>query len=70
MEKIPTAEEFVLKYNSSEQKDSLMVAFAKMHVIEALEWASGDAEAWVIGGLVAEVNKDSILNSYPLENIK
>lgn len=44
---IPTAEEFVLKYNSSEQKDSLMVAFAKMHTIEALKQASENASLMV-----------------------
>ena len=47
-----------------------MIEFAKMHVQEALKQASENAESYVIGGLTSEVDKDSILNAYSLENIK
>jgi hypothetical protein len=86
MEKIPTAEEFIVIYNSSPQKDSLMVAFAKMHVEAALKAASENSYVEYIDldtkeifdytdvitddNVGADVNKKSILNSYPLENIK
>lgn len=47
----------------------LMKDFAAHHVILALEIASNVA---VIEpkGMMTKVNKDSILNAYPLENIK
>lgn len=87
--KIPTAEEFVVKYNSTAQEDSLMVAFAKLHVEAALKAASENAKINVSEGnkevfigwgagrtpayakeTIREVSEDSIINSYPLENIK
>lgn len=68
---MPTAEEFFK--GISEHKDYLSIAkaFAKMHVTEALKQASKYAEIEVLCqhgyGII---DKDSILNSYPLENIK
>ena len=55
-----------------------LIEFAKLHVTEALEAASDkadlkDYEEYQYGGgyiTKQEINKDSILNSYPLENIK
>ena len=47
-----------------------MIEFAKMHVEEALKQASENAESYVIGGLTSDVDKDSILNAYPLDLIK
>lgn len=47
-----------------------MIEFAKMHVEAALKEASENAESYVIGGLTSEVDKESILNAYPLTNIK
>jgi hypothetical protein len=73
---VPTAEEFIVIYNSKPQKDSLMVAFTKLHLeaqkvaivqnvttINEPHW-SGEQEDDII------VDKDSILNAYPLENVK
>ena len=47
-----------------------MIEFAKMHVQEALKQASEKAESYVIGGLTSDVDKESILNAYPLDLIK
>jgi hypothetical protein len=47
-----------------------MKKFAKYHVEQALKCASEEAESYVIGGLTSEVDKESILNAYPLTNIK
>ena len=76
MEKIPTAREF---YDVHDSDDAvvMMIDFAKMHVEAALKEASENAKAhlehngeWVSTNVKSRVNKDSILNSYPLENIK
>jgi len=58
----------------------LMADFAKYHVTLALQAASKNAQANLsdedeeeynqLGDIVCEVYKPSILNSYPLENIK
>ena len=55
----------------------IMIEFAKLHVEAALKEASENAETEDVweGNTGSEycdtnVNKDSILNSYPLENIK
>ena len=66
-------------------KQELMIEFAKMHVQEALKQASEKAFVEYIDletnekfdytdvitddDVGADVNKDSILNAYPLENI-
>jgi hypothetical protein len=83
MEKIPTASEFYQNYIEENNHDShidieeMMIEFAKMHVEAALKEASENAETEDVweGNTGSEycdtiVNKDSILNSYPLENIK
>ena len=84
MAQIPTAEELLSKrvYINRDGVDSVddtvsdvtatMVEFAKMHVEAALKEASENADIipdpngmdWDV------VSKDSILNSYPLTNIK
>lgn len=61
----------------------LMIEFAKLHVTEALKQASENVEyscyikyndpydfSAGIDCLVDELNKNSILNAYPLDNIK
>ena len=86
MSKIPTAEEcfnnFVdfeicpLKGYTSKQLTNdikkAMIEFAKLHVEAALKEASENAETkWVkYTDHDYEIDKDSILNAYPLENIK
>lgn len=52
-----------------------MIEFAKLHVEAALEAASSKSytESIYTGrqfGMQSRVNKNSILNAYPLENIK
>lgn len=51
-----------------------MKEFAKLHVIEALKIASIQAETYnkskFTGDVNPHVDMDSILNSYPLNNIK
>ena len=46
-----------------------MIEFAKLHVKEALQKAYENADLEYYGDEVC-YNKDSILNAYPLENIK
>ena len=49
----------------------MMVAFAKYHVEQALREVSNNAETSIIKYTDDyEINKDSILNTYPLSNIK
>ena len=82
---IPTAEDFLQdsftishfyndKYNRmscfSDDVQKAMIGFAKLHVEAALKASSENAESYVIGGLTSEVDKESILNAYPLKNIK
>ena len=45
-----------------------MIEFAKLHVEEALKQAS--EQVYVSDTVFCEIDKDSILNAYPLENIK
>ena len=66
MEKIPTAREFYDKHDSDDCV-VMMIDFAKLHVEAALKAASENAEITDYG---YSVDRDSILNSYPLENIK
>jgi hypothetical protein len=54
-----------------------MIEFAKLHVEAALKEASENGQAfvngngeWISSNVTAFINKDSILNSYPLENIE
>jgi hypothetical protein len=81
MEKISAAEE-ILKYNESQayfnQKSDYriksMIEFAKLHVESALKLITTEATVETINKYSPEeqhiVNQDSILNAYPLENIK
>jgi hypothetical protein len=72
--KIMTAEEFLehIEENGKYTFDwkEFGILFAKYHVEQALKCASEEAESYVIGGLTSEVDKESILNTYPLKNIK
>ena len=81
---IPTAEEFLNNSNninyrklepSNPHLDILsfieadLIEFAKLHVKEALQKAYENADLEYYGDEVC-YNKDSILNAYPIENIK
>ena len=83
MEKIPTAKELfdkMLEINDECTSTEMMIEFAKLHVEQALKEASENAKVQNIYPkyVLNEhdefeyfiVNKDSILNSYPLENVK
>ena len=70
---------FVPYYNDTEiaaiavnDVQQLMLEFAKHNVEEALTAACAKGEARVhgTGSVWAEIEDDSILNSYPLENIE
>jgi len=54
--------------NEEEVKDA-MIEFAKYHVAEALKLAS-ENYLHIFEGELIFLNKESILNAYPLENIK
>ena len=74
MSKIPTAEEFLINKNmpgfaKHTVFTDYMIEFAKLHVKEALQKAYENADLEYYGDEVC-YNKDSILNAYPLENIK
>ena len=80
MEKILTAEDLALNFEigntkriSIEDAKEAMIEFAKLHVEEALKEASEKAD-YITDGQehITDIwiDKDSILNSYPLENIK
>jgi len=88
MNKIPTAEEQLEIYGTSDAIEA-MIEFAKLHVEAALEAASEEANAISsssnitskdklkgVQGLICvhlgdvSVDKNSILNAYPLTNIK
>ena len=80
MEKVPTACEFITStpghLTGDVDDETLMIEFAKMHVEAALKEASEKADTIYVEedgcatGDYYEVDKDSILNSYPLTNIK
>jgi len=79
---IITAEKFQKNYSieyydeggyqgiEEQELSKMLIEFAKMHVKQALKQSSENVESYVIEGLVSEVDRDSILNAYPLENIK
>lgn len=82
MSKIPTAEEFLneIKYITYSTEEKL-ITFAKLHVEackkEIIKNAKTDYNYLGEGGEFEDipiyeyfVDKDSILNAYPLENIK
>ena len=71
-----TAAEFFDEGNFNNVTD-MLIEFAKMHVQEALKQASVEAEVehelsnpYDPNSEYQIVNKDSILNAYPLGNIK
>jgi hypothetical protein len=59
----------MLEENDECTSTEMMIVFAKIHVTEALKEASENAESYVIVGLTSEVDKESILNAYPLDNV-
>ena len=78
---IPTARELIKKHKGyrsvcmEELYDRVspqtMIEFTKFHVEAALKEASKRAQVKVIGAVyVGEVVENSILNAYPLTNIK
>ena len=77
MEKIPTAENFLIINDDKDFRLSMsgryvsemMIEFAKMHVEAALYIASERADL-TDNGRFPYVDKGSILNSYSLDNIK
>ena len=66
---IPTAEEFCndMRYVTY-SLDEKLITFAKMHVEEALKEAS--EQVYVSDTVFCEIDRDSILNAYPLNLIK
>jgi hypothetical protein len=85
MEKIPTAEAWLKHFEENAYPGTsiseCMIDFAKLHVEQALKEASEKAETKIkmidyvgvrAGGQYEDkvVDKESILNSYPLEKIK
>ena len=68
--KIPTAEEFMNRpFGQRLDTQELMIEFAKLHVEAALEAASKNVE--VNGNIPQDwIDRQSILDAYPLENIK
>ena len=75
---IPTAEEFFNPHHSDDGTygqrhiESLLIQFARLHVDAALKTAAEQVTIQTsFGGMcVPIVNKLSILNAYPKENIK
>ena len=61
---IPTAEEFLQNSNKTtfDAIEKTMIEFAKLHVQAALKAADDNS--------IMYISADSILNAYPLENIK
>ena len=86
MSKIPTAEEKLkanfyngsfIEINSGDFEDikNIMIEFTKLHVEAALNAASENSRVNINGFLQDYdksccVDKNSILNAYPLENVK
>jgi hypothetical protein len=73
MEKIPTACEFITStpghLTGDVDDETLMIEFAKLHVEEALKAASKKSKAKE-GQITDYKLTNSILKSYPLDNIK
>lgn len=72
MDKIPTSEEFeennCEKFNSYSQ---LMIEFARLHVEAALKEANENVEVICdSSGIFQSIDKNSILNAYPIDLIK
>lgn len=72
MEKLPTAEEFLLNELNKETPKSIqdvLIEFAKLHVEAALKAAS-ETEVLYLRNGNAYTDEKAIINSYPLTNIK
>ena len=68
---IPTAKEFFKGIHKHEDYLNIACAFARIHVHLALKTASEKAKVDIIPVLkVYNINREEILESYPLENIK
>jgi len=70
---IPTAQEFIIIYNSNPQTDSLMVAFAKLHVEaqkEAILKKAFITHKETSNGDEYVIDKDSVNTAYQITNIK
>lgn len=74
MNPIPTAEEWLTSFGADADDmyykssvEEAMIEFAKLHVEAALKIASESESNGTEG---YKIYKDSILNAYPLENIK
>jgi hypothetical protein len=73
---IPTAEDFFAEHcvemDSTVAKQ--MIEFAKLHVQAALKAADDNADVTAVdvcmSGVIWGVDSETILNAYPLENIK
>lgn len=73
MEKIPTAEEFWLSKRPQLSHAKIAKEFAKLHVTAALQAATYNIEYYeepYDDSQTRYVDESSILNAYPLENIK
>jgi hypothetical protein len=78
MKKLPTAEEFLESQHETVPNiefdiRQVMIEFAKLHVEQALKEASENGQAkydYTFEMYISDVDKDSILNSYPLDKIK
>lgn len=78
-EKISSAFEFLSNFTDNPDDDTIyiaMIEFAKLHVEAALKSASKKVELtdfayeFLQEGAYDAIDKDSILNAYPLDNIK
>jgi len=71
---IPTAEEFLLLKDSPNTGlfwNEILIEFAKLHVEAALKAASKNADTYYDHDEGSNfVNESTILNAYPLTNIK
>ena len=73
---IPTAEEFLQNSNKTTFNaiEETMIEFAKLHVQAALKAEDDNADVTVVDvdmtGTIWGVDSETILNAYPLENIK
>lgn len=70
---VPTALEFFMKQKTYTNIEQFMIEFAKLHVEAALIEASKTTkwkEQITMQGLQVTIIKSSILNAYPLTNIK
>jgi hypothetical protein len=69
-----TAEKFLTGMFGKDQyptgMDDCLIEFAKLHVQEALKHACENHELTNDSAFNVVIDKDSILNAYPLDNIK